>query len=80
MFFFFFEKREKGPLAWNPPPDVIAEYDDKYSVKLKGYKSQGTGAALIPRDCQSSRVVQNCIDRGGTSPEDDIVSVDPDRP
>ena len=33
----FLRKREKGPLAWDPP-DVIAEYDYKYNVKLKGYK------------------------------------------
>ena len=75
----FLRKRKKGPLAWDPP-DVIAEYDNKYNVKLKGYKSQGINATLIPRDSQSPRVVQNCIDRGGLSPKYDIISVDPDRP
>ena len=76
---FFLRKRKKGPLACDPP-GVIAEYDDKYKVNLKGYKSQGINAALIPRDLQSPRVVQNCIDSGGSSPKYDIVSVDPDRP
>ena len=75
----FLRKRKKGPLTWDPP-GVIAEYDDRYNVNLKGYKSQGIDAALIPRDSQSPRVVQNSIDRGGSSPKYDIVSVDPDRP
>ena len=75
----FLRIRKKGPLAWDPP-GVIAEYDDKYKVNLKGYKGQGVNAALIPRDSQFPRVVQNCLDRGGSSPKYDIVSVEPNRP
>ena len=48
-FAFFFEEKGEGPPSLGPP-NVIVEYDDKNNVKLKGYKSQGIDAALIPRD------------------------------